>query len=145
ERGWRVIAPHYRGDASERRDLLLETIAGEAGPVALTGSSMGGIVSVMAAQERPVAGLFLLAPAVYYPGHDHLDHSVETPVVHIIHGWRDDVIAPDWVIRFAREHRATLSLVDDDHRLSGDRLALERIYADFLDALDRAETAGGPA
>jgi len=143
ERGYRVDVPDYRGqDAAARTARLEARIAQEDEPVALVGSSMGGIVSVRVAQRRPVAGLFLLAPAVYYPGYEDRDHHVRTGPIHIVHGWRDAVIAPEAVIRFAREHRSLLHLIDDDHRLAGHRAGLERLFEDFLDAL---ECAGAPA
>lgn len=146
ERGYEVAAPDYRGlEGAPARAERLEAIVAEASlPVTLVGSSMGGIVSVLVAQRRLVRGLFLLAPAVYYPGYEHLDHAVRTEPIHIVHGWRDAVIAPEAVIRFAREHRALLHLVDDDHRLSGDRRRLERLFEGFLAALAAATAAEPP-
>jgi alpha/beta superfamily hydrolase len=35
----------------------------------------------------------------------------------IVHGWRDDVVPVENSIRWAREHRATLHVLDSDHRL----------------------------
>ena len=140
ERGWQTETPDYRGmTPAERIDLLLERVGQRQEPVALVGSSMGGIVSVLAAQKIPVAGLFLMAPAVYYPGYEELDHAVRTPVMHILHGWADTVVSPESVIRFAREHHATLHLVDDGHNLLGRIHDLERLFVDFLDQLEQPD------
>lgn len=140
EHGWRTEVPDYRGlEPAQRIAMLVEMIRATDEPVALAGSSLGGVVSVAAAQQRPVEGLFLMAPAVYHPGYEALDHRVRTGIIHVLHGWRDEVIAPERVIRFAREHRATLHLIDDDHRLTGRMLEIERLFEDFLEQL---ETAG---
>lgn len=139
ERGWLTEAPDYADrDAAARISQLQELIdeRNEQRTV-LVGSSMGGVVSVFAARNRSVDGLFLMAPAVYWPGQEGLDHSVVTGPIHIVHGWRDDIVAADQVIRFAREHRATLHLLDDDHRLASSDRVLEMLFEDFLDRLQQ--------
>lgn len=139
EQGWRTETPDYRGQSPEQRVAqLLELVSADKGPVVLVGSSMGAVVSVLAAQRVQVAGLFLMAPPVYHPGYQHLDHSVQSPVLHIVHGWHDDVVEAENVIRFAREHAATLHLVDDDHALCGDVPLLERFFVDFLSEVNRS-------
>jgi hypothetical protein len=34
-----------------------------------------------------------------------------------VHGWRDDIVPVDNSIRWAREHRAALHILESDHRL----------------------------
>ncbi|MDX1568879.1 MAG: YqiA/YcfP family alpha/beta fold hydrolase [Xanthomonadales bacterium] len=139
ERGWMTKAPDYSGmDAAERIRTLSSVIADCTESVVLVGSSMGGVVSVFVAREHAVDGLFLMAPAVYWPGYDDLDHQVKTGLIHIVHGWRDDVVPPDQVIRFAREHRATLHILDAGHRLT-DTVDLERLFEAFLDRLEESQ------
>lgn len=134
EHGWRTLSVDYSStnDTSERLELLLETLERESGPLVLMGSSLGGLVSVFGAQKLEVSGLFLLAPAVYWPGYEHLDYSCPAPVVEVVHGWRDDVVPVESSIRLAREQGASLHVLDDDHRLI-DRLAdIELLFVSFL-------------
>ena len=37
----------------------------------------------------------------------------------IVHGWRDDVVPVAHSIRYAEQARATLHVLDGDHRLTG--------------------------
>ncbi len=84
----------------------------------LVGSSMGGHVATAAADAVGAAGLFVLAPAYYMPGYEaHTPKAPRIPIA-IVHGWRDDVVPVDNSLRYARECRATLHIVDGDHRLT---------------------------
>jgi pimeloyl-ACP methyl ester carboxylesterase len=91
-------------------------------PAVLVGSSMGGYVSMAAAERIDVAGLFLMAPALF------LEHYVDggvvpdtydprTDQVSIVHGWRDEVIPWEHSLRFAQHSQASLHLLDADHSL----------------------------
>ena len=86
--------------------------------IILVGSSMGGHVATAAAKRVAAAGLFVLAPAFYMPGYEELTPPPPDTPVCIVHGWHDDVVPVDNSIRFARDSRATLHLVDGDHRLT---------------------------
>ena len=131
--GHNVSAPDFGRKSPENRvDQLVEHVKGLDGPVDLVGSSMGGLISVICAQRVPVGRLFLMAPAVYMPGYESLNYEVSNEVVFVIHGWRDTIVPVDGVIRFAREHRARLLMVDDDHRLALSRSALEISFTEFL-------------
>jgi fermentation-respiration switch protein FrsA (DUF1100 family) len=55
--------------------------------------------------------------------------------VAIVHGWRDDIVPVDNSIRWAREHRAALHIIDSDHRLQDGIEAIARVFGDFLVAL----------
>jgi pimeloyl-ACP methyl ester carboxylesterase len=124
----------YRGidDPAARVAKLLDTAAGLKGPLVLVGSSMGGHVSAAAAARVKARGLFLLAPAFYMPGFEaHTPQDVSCPTV-IVHGWRDDIVPVDNSIRWAREHRAGLHLLDSDHRLEDKIEEICRLLRSFL-------------
>src|SRR5690554_3064479 len=117
-----------------RAERLLEVLTRSAEPHLLVGSSMGGYVSLVASQQVPVAGLFLMAPAVGLPGYAmHDGFELETVPTAIVHGWRDEVVPVEQVIGFARQQRADLQLVDSDHRLSSAMFTLVRRFDAWLD------------
>ncbi len=132
-----VQSVDYRGidDPGARVEMLVARAGGIAGSPVLVGSSMGGHVSAAAAARLRPRGLFLLAPAFYMPGLEaHTPQRVDCPVV-IVHGWRDDVVPVDNSIRWARDHRAALHLLDSGHRLE-DRIDLIcGLLRQFLSAL----------
>lgn len=134
--GWQVEAPDY-GDASAeaRVDQLCEVLAGLEQP-ALVGSSLGGAVSVFAAQRVAVSGLFLMVPAVYWPGYEDLSYTCEAPVIEVVHAWHDSVVPLAQVLRWAQEHSAPMRIVNDDHVLHQSRAALEDQFKHFLNRLD---------
>jgi predicted alpha/beta-hydrolase family hydrolase len=124
----------YRGidDPAARVAKLIDTAVGREGPLALVGSSMGGHVSAAAATRVKASGLFLLAPAFYMPGFEaHTPQDVSCPTV-IVHGWRDDIVPVDNSIRWAREHRADLHILDSDHRLEDKIEDICRLLRSFL-------------
>ncbi len=132
--GWTVIAPDYGDGEAEARVEQLVDVVQQAGPrrCVLVGSSMGGVVSVMAARQLPVCGLFLMVPAVHWPGYEHLDYSVQVPVIEVVHGWHDDVVPLAQVQRWAAEHSAPLHILNDAHRLSASRVPLQALFRLFL-------------
>ena len=88
--------------------------------VLLVGSSMGGYVSMVVANEQPVAGLFLMAPALWMTTGEYTvqSYTPKTTRIEITHGMHDDTVPYENSIRFAKEHDGTiLHLVPDDHRL----------------------------
>lgn len=115
-----VQSVDYRGiaDPEARADKLVEVLSASSGPYLLVGSSMGAYVSLVASQNTHVAGLFLLAPAIGLPGYARHHFDLTGFNVEIIQGWQDTVVPVESVIDFARTHRATLHLVNSDHRLT---------------------------
>jgi pimeloyl-ACP methyl ester carboxylesterase len=114
-----VESVDYRGmdDPGRRVEKLLEAGAELKGPLVLVGSSMGGHVSAAAAARLGARALFLLAPAFYMPGLEkHTPQDVAVPTA-IVHGWHDDVVPVENSIRWAREHGATLHVLESNHRL----------------------------
>ena len=114
-----VESVDYRGmdDPTARVEKLVLLGQELAGPLVLVGSSMGGHVAAAAAARLEAAALFLLAPAFYMPGYEeYTPQDITAPTV-IVHGWNDDIVPVDNSIRWAREHRATLHVLDSGHRL----------------------------
>ena len=145
--GWRCHAPDYRAaeNPAERVDQLLQLLGSLGGHVVLVGSSLGGYVSVAASQTRPVQGLFLIAPAVYYPGYEDVDYRANCAgPIGVVHGWQDETCPVDGSIRFAREHSARLTLITGDHILHEQMGEICHEFTVWLAACDRmADSAAG--
>ena len=138
--GFDVEAIDYRDlrdDPVGRSRRLIERLEQLEGPVVLVGSSMGGYVSMAAAERVPVTGLFLMAPALF------LEHYVEggvspetyhpkTDNVAIVHGWRDEIIPWSSSLRFAERSHVTLHLLDADHGLHGCLPSIAGYLEEFL-------------
>lgn len=118
--GWRAESVDYRGieDPRERVEKLVAECSGVEEPVVLVGSSMGGYVATVAAARLAPAGVFVLAPAFDLSVYGVPPAPVPAVPVEIVHGWRDDVVPPEQSVAWARDARATLHLVDGDHRLT---------------------------
>ena len=99
--------------------------------IGLHGSSMGGYVSAMAcAQLRPHA-LFLMAPALYFPGWD--EEPVGIPALcSVVHGWHDDIVPVERALRFAQRHQAELHVLDAEHTLNARIDTVAALFDDFL-------------
>jgi pimeloyl-ACP methyl ester carboxylesterase len=134
ELGMAVESVDYRGmdDPGARVAKLIAAGAQLKGPLVLVGSSMGGHVSAAAASRLQPKGLYLLAPAFYMAGYEeYTPQQVSCPTV-IVHGWHDDIVPVANSIRWAREHRAALHLLDSDHRLQDQIDAIVQLLRDFL-------------
>lgn len=143
-RGFDMQALDYQRtkDPDERVRMLRGHLDSLEGPVALAGSSMGGYVSVAAAQELDMAGdprvsaLFVMAPALYLPGYHWIDFPhLQVPDVEIVAGWRDEIVPVENIERFARIHRAKLHVFDAEHRLGEAMDAIALLFGAFLDRL----------
>ena len=143
--GWDTEAIDYRDlrdDPAARSARLVEWMDRATGPVVLVGSSMGGWVSMDAAEKRPVAGLFLMAPALFMEhrvpgGETRESYQPRCPRCCVVHGWSDSVIPWQNSLKFAQAGGTDLHLIDADHRLEGAITALETLLGAFL------EQAGG--
>jgi alpha-beta hydrolase superfamily lysophospholipase len=132
-----VDSVDYRGldDPAQRVEKLLTVGRSLRAPIALVGSSLGGHVAAAAANRLDAAALFLLAPAFYMPGFEkYTPQDVAVPTA-IVHGWHDDVVPVDNSIRWAREHRAALHLLDSNHRLEDQIGAICILLRNFLTAI----------
>ena len=135
--GAAVESVDYRGldDPADRVRKLIEVGLGLKGPMVLVGSSMGAHVCATAAGRLKPAGLFLLAPAFYMAGYEeYTPQDVSCPTA-IVHGWHDDIVPVENGIRWAREHRAALHVLDSDHRLENQIGAICILLREFLTAL----------
>jgi len=77
QRGFDVMSPDYSHTMDPRQrvaDLL--ALAPQADTLVLAGSSMGGYVSAQACAALRPAALFLMAPALYFPGFDEEPQQV---------------------------------------------------------------------
>ena len=134
--GWAVESVDYRGldDPGDRVRKLIDVGAGLKTPRVLVGSSMGGHVSAAAASGLTPCGLFLLAPAFYMAGYEqYTPQDVECPTA-IVHGWHDVIVPVENSIRWAREHQATLHILNSDHRLEDQIDAICQLLREFLAA-----------
>jgi alpha/beta superfamily hydrolase len=134
ERGFAVESLDYTGmmDPSARVTKLLESDARAAHPLILVGSSMGSYVAAVASASLRTRGLFLLAPAFYVP-----DFPIQEPVPHadavtLVHGWNDELISFENSVHYAAKFKATLHLVDSDHRLSSQLPLIASLFDAFL-------------
>ena len=137
--GYAVESVDYRGvdDPLERVTRLLSYCRELQGPLVLVGSSLGGHVCTAASDLLQAHGLFLLAPAFYMPGFEqHTPRPAHCPIT-IVHGWRDDVVPVDSSVRYAREHHASLHVLDSDHRLQDVIGQINYLFEYFLVSLDK--------
>ena len=132
--GLAVESVDYQGidDPRVRVGKLLSTAARIPGRLVLAGSSMGGHVSAAAAAHLTPICLFLLAPAFYMPGFEQYTPRNIPCRTSIVHGWHDDIVPVENSIRWAREHRAALHLLDSDHRLQDQIPLISVLLSTFL-------------
>ncbi len=108
----------------------------------LVGSSMGGYVSLVCAQQHKtnhnstsqLQGLFLLAPALYMPNYNIQTYS-HIPHTEITHGWSDDIIPVEHSIKYAQQAQCSLHLIDGDHRLNSSLAQVSDLFGAFLKKL----------
>lgn len=109
----------------------------------LVGSSMGGYVSLVCAQQHknkyknssPLQGVFLLAPALYMPQYKVQTYNsitLKNSNTEIIHGWSDDIIPVEHSIKYAQQAQCSLHLIDGDHRLNASLAQVVELFSVFL-------------
>ena len=140
--GCRVVSIDYTeiDNPDARVSHLLQKLAAEENDTILVGSSMGGYVSLVAAQTSKPKGLFLMAPALYMDGYEQQEYHCSNTPIEIIQGWKDTITIPEGAIRFASQQRCRLQLIDSDHPFSD---ALETI-ADSFELFLRRVLSGTP-
>jgi alpha/beta superfamily hydrolase len=119
-------------DPDQRVERLRNLLKKEDEDFILVGSSMGGYVSLVAAENVKAHAVFLLAPALYIPGYKQQEYYPAPAYVEVVHGWSDDVIPPEHSIRFAKEADCTLHLISGDHRLNSSIELVEDLFRQFL-------------
>jgi alpha/beta superfamily hydrolase len=135
--GYAADSLDYTGimDPTVRVQKLLDSDSARAHPLVLVGSSMGSYVAAVASASLRPRGLFLLAPAFYIPEFPIQEPAPQAGSVAVVHGWNDDVIPFEHSLRYARQFKVTLHLVDSDHRLSSQLPFIESIFEAFLKQL----------
>jgi pimeloyl-ACP methyl ester carboxylesterase len=139
QQGYSVLSPDYSHtrDPHRRVAQLLELAPGASRALVLVGSSMGGYVSAAAcAQLRPQA-LFLMAPALYFPGFEAEPDGIPA-LCSVVHGWRDDVVPVSRALRFAERNRAALHVLDSAHDLNDQLPAIGALFAQLLQHAESA-------
>lgn len=136
--GYEVESVDYRGieGVKGRTDRLIEVCKTLSGDLVLVGSSLGGFIAVTAASLLHARGAFLMAPALYMEGLPSLRERVIDCPATIVHGWRDEVVPVEQSVRFAREYRASLHLLDSDHQLHDQLRFIKYLFEYFLIGLD---------
>ena len=136
--GYRADSLDYRGIDSPRERIarLVEHCQKLPGELVLAGSSLGGYVAVAAASLLHARGVFLLAPALLMDDLPPLRKGVIDCPTTIVHGWRDTVVPAVKSIAFARKYKATLHLLDTDHRMYDQLQTINHYFAHFLVAID---------
>jgi Predicted hydrolase of the alpha/beta superfamily len=120
------------GDVAARvqRLLAIADAVDPSRPLVIAGSSLGAWIAGHVSLQRPVAGLFLMAPPIRLHAEFPLDAA---PVpISIVHGWDDELIPAAQVVEWAQPRRARLLLVDDGHRLSAHVAASADAFAALL-------------
>ena len=132
--GYEVAAVDYRGvnDPDERVQMLQEFCRDYSSHLVLVGSSLGGYVSLAAAPALHARGVFLMAPAIHMPGIPPLARGLPDCPIALVHGWRDEVIPCEQSMRFAKENKLTLHMVEADHRLHEAIPFLRYLFQYFL-------------
>jgi alpha/beta superfamily hydrolase len=123
-------------DPDKRVSKLVKLLEKETQPYLLVGSSMGGYVSLVAADQTLPQGLFLLAPALYIPTYQVQNYaeSVDSAIrIEVVHGWNDEVIPFDHSVKFSQHRDCFLHLISGDHRLNDSIIEVERLFAQFLE------------
>ena len=130
--GYDVMSPDYSHTHDPRaRVQHLLSLAPHAENLVLAGSSMGGYVSAMACAALQPRALFLMAPALYFPGWDEEAQSIPA-LSCVVHGWRDEIVPVERGIRFAQHNHSDLHVLDSDHTLNDQLPALEPLFSDLL-------------
>lgn len=146
-RGFEVMSPDYTGtqDAHERVRMLL-SMNPRAEPLVLAGSSMGGYVAAQACAALRPRALFLMAPALYFPGWEEEPTDVPANCC-VVHGLHDHIVPVDRAQRFAQRHRSELHLLHSGHILNDQLPTLAFLFGRLLDrvAAEPASVGAPPA
>lgn len=136
--GYEAHSVDYRGidDPRARIAKLAEFCKELTGDLVLVGSSLGGYVAVASASMLHARGIFLMAPALYFPQLPPLREGIIDCAAAVVHGWRDDVVPFEHSVRFAQGCRAELHILDSDHNLHNQIRVIQHLFEYFLIALD---------
>ena len=65
-------------------------------------------------------------------GYEEEEYATELPITEIIHGWSDDVVLPDYSMRYAKRARCSLHLIDGNHGLNSSLDVVGDLFRHFL-------------
>src|SRR5690625_1155436 len=138
--GFKTLAIDYRDlqdDPVGRTERLVEAIGELPSAPLLVGSSMGGWVSMTAAERLPVSGLFLMATALFlentkYGGAVPDGYRPQCNHVSIVHGWKVDIISWQNRSTLSSAIRVALHLVYSDHGLEGALGDIKIMFSRFI-------------
>jgi hypothetical protein len=71
------------------------------------------------------------------PGYEQYTPVPPQCRIEIVHGWNDSVVPVDNSIRYARQYKCTLHLLDSDHRLTAQLDEVCELFDAFLARLTR--------
>ena len=115
-----------------RVELLLNTALPAHSGLILVGSSMGGYVSTVASAQFNPQGLLLMAPAFGLADYPQPYPTPFADNVAAVHGWQDDVVPPDNVIAWAKQHQVMLTLMNDDHALHRSVMTVGQLLTNMI-------------
>ncbi|MET0532900.1 MAG: alpha/beta fold hydrolase [Steroidobacter sp.] len=135
--GLTVESVDYRNmpDPAARVEKLLGVCKKLPGELILVGSSLGAHVCTTVSTQVMTRGLFLLAPAFFMPGYERYTPTPPACPVDIVHGWNDDIVPVDNSIRYARQYKCALHILDSDHRLTASMEDIRALLDRFLQRL----------
>jgi predicted alpha/beta-hydrolase family hydrolase len=141
--GWSTLRPDFRdvdargyaGSVGPRIERLVAAMRDAPRPLVLVGSSMGAFVSGLASLEAPCEGLFLIALPMDIPECPRRFAAADGVRGMLVHGWRDELCAPDAALAFARARSMPALMLDGDHRLADHVAYIERQFRWFLESL----------
>ena len=139
--GFSVDIPDYRdidalselGDVLARIERLRSATLGHQRLI-LAGSSMGAFISARVSLAVDVSGLFLMSPPTQLKGYDIQLEAASVPT-RIVHGWHDELIPANEVVRWAQARSDQLVMVDDSHRLASHVEFCAEEFGRFVQAL----------
>ncbi|WP_321280018.1 YqiA/YcfP family alpha/beta fold hydrolase [Marinifilum fragile] len=137
KKGFEIDSLDYRAysNPDDRASQLLNYLKGEKKDFILVGSSMGGYVSLVASEKINPKAIFLMAPALYLEGYAKQEYPINCKNIQIVHGKSDEVIPYEHSVRYAKESKCTLHLIEGDHRLNASLEKVESIFESFLEKI----------
>ena len=131
-------------DPGLRLELLKETGIFESEHVVLVGSSFGGYVSALAAEEYEIDGLFLLVPILAKKRNEKCRLRPRSKEFVIIQASEDEYTDPRDVVDFANASGADLHLLSGGHSLEKHLALIDHVFEAFLDKIaGDAQQIGG--
>ncbi len=131
--GYEVESLDYRRlPTNERVEKLNRYLEELERPYILVGTSMGGYVSAVSALSHDPLGIFLISPALYMDGYAEAEVEKLNCPTTVVHGWDDDIVPVQNVIRFARSAGASMHIFAGGHRLRNKLSETESCFEQFL-------------